>query len=88
MIEIFLWFAAVAFFGGMLLHRLILYSPKNEKIVDSEAHKSPYYKSEIFGFKQIPPLLFCTPYGKKIVVLYWALFWSWPLSLIIYLAYE
>ena len=88
MIEIFLWWAAGAFLGVLFLHALILYGPSSEKIVDTEAHKSPYYKSESFVIKTIPPLLFCTPYGKKLVGFYWVLFLSWLPSLAIYMAYS
>ena len=88
MIEIFLWWALGALFGLIFLHAFILHGPTSGKIVDPDAHKSPYYKSEIFGFKIIPPLLFCTSYGKKVVGIYWVLFLSWLPSLAIYMSYS
>jgi hypothetical protein len=87
MIEIFLWWAGSAFLGTLILHAFILYGPTSEKIVDPEAHKSPFFESEAYGFKTIPPLLFCTPYGKKLVVSYWVLFLSFLPGFVVYMAY-
>lgn len=88
MIEILLWWGIGAFLGSLFFHALILYGPSNEQIVDPDAHKSPYYKSEIYGFRTIPPLLFCTPYGKKLVGIYWVLFISWLPGFAIYMTYS
>ena len=84
-IDIFLWWAIVAFIGVLLLHALILYGPIRNKIVAPDAHKYPYYESQIFGFKAIPALIYCTPYGNKFVRLYWFIFLSFLPSLGIYL---
>ena len=87
MIGMFLWYAAAAFLGTMILHAFILHGPSKDKIVDPEAHKSLFYKPKSYGFKVIPSLAFCTPYGKKLVGLYWLFFLSFLPSMVVYMAY-
>ena len=85
MIEIFLWWVIGAFLASIFLYALILYWPTREDIVIPDAHKYPYYKSEIYGFKVIPALIYCTPVGKKLVCLLYYLSFSTLISFGIYL---
>ena len=84
----FLWYSGGAFIGTMILHAFILYGPTKDKIVDPDAYDNPFYKPESYGFKTIPPLAFCTPYGKKLVGLYWLLFLSFLPSMAVYMGYS
>ena len=49
MIEVFLWYSGGAFIGAMILHTFILYGPTQDKIVDREVYKSPFYEPEAMG---------------------------------------
>ena len=84
MIDIFLWWAVCAFLGVLLLHYLILYAPTSNKILTTDAQNYPNYRPEAFGLKVIPALLYCTPFGKKLVRLYWFLLLTFPISLGVY----
>ena len=85
MIEILLWWTGGAFIGAMLVCAIILHEPSQCKILDPEAIKDPNYISHIAGIRAIPALHYCTPYGKKLVGLFWFLAFSALLSFGVYL---